>query len=1182
MGRTRPEDLGNYDIWPEKIEGGSREELGMDIAQHIGTKGFCVMNLGFKDKLATDAHADIRELDKCNRFERPPAEVVEGLLGEQGSFRICEMTAPNTPAEDNNDGDALRTVDGAMSQMVLALSPYFPSLDIEANSRTTAFVVQGGKGFGLETEMNENECSKWLNCFLRHKLQMIYFLGPNEGVLELQPFDDDSGVEEIRTEANMLVILRADILSHRHICSEQDFAVMSWVVGPDLTGIGRGVRSKGSLLTPTAKVLNDWAMKRLEEIVRLKESDERDGLDDVEYSDETQAIPREWQMVMSHLYQKGISVCIRGDSCKFPGVHGGDGYWTCLSTGVDYATEVPQMRWDHAVCYDPAPHSFESEDIHHFKTNVRHGCFADGVELFDYKLFGISLAEARGMDPMQRCVLETNYEALFNAGFRKKDLMNSYIGVFTGCSNTEFNYVQQDLSLVGAFAGTGLSQAITSNRVSFCLGMMGPSVSLDTEMSASASAVYLAAESAAPANERRTAAGLDTVACMATGVYLMLSPMFWPKMNMHMNPLGRCFSFDQNANGYIRGEGAGSFCIRPYLQNVDGQMVVNEEEPCSAVLAGYRMSNNGRGGTLQAPSGPAEQMVIEQALRHAGIQPLDVDAVECHGTGGLLTDAVEVGSLSKILRGGGSMKEPCSFGSAKSQIGAAMEACGVMAIMKVIYGQLYGTQIPTLHVKQLNPHIEVDDKAALFPTEAMSYRLRATFHDVNSRGYGGTTVNLLWWNNADDQRIRIDKQRDPQDLVAFSFWPGGGGELELEARPSRGFSIVGSWSCWEVAEYMKDQEDGSYTYTVTLGENAFESFQIWMDGDPRKMLHPGMPKAPSGAPVIGPTSNSDGNNWLIDGRTIKVLGKKIKDKNKLEVVVRDDNADEYFEVANPHRGKPGDRFEVRLRIAGKWRAVTWDKVYAIDDDSEMLSRNLAGSYYVTGAFNDWGFDELDARGDGRHSLEIGPLLRGGGEFQVVRNKDFGQAFYPTIPRDKVGGDVLGPDDDGHGQNWYLDAVAGDVVRIDFQRVIDPKAGTDTKKLAWQKLRHEALSGEQLERARRTRYHLVGTWDNWKRPIEMKWDGECYRYTVKLGVAGNESFQILQDGRWDMRLHPNTEDANPFEFHMLRGPSNGGQGTNWTIGKHEDDKVYAGASVEVRLHLGKAGIPKKVDWGRRRL
>mmetsp|Transcript_59163 Transcript_59163/g.190297 ORF Transcript_59163/g.190297 Transcript_59163/m.190297 type:complete len:653 (+) Transcript_59163:2-1960(+) len=643
---------------------------------------------------------------------------------------------------------------------------------------------------------------------------------------------------------------------------------------------------------------------------------------------------------------------------------------------------------------------------------------------------------------MQRHILETSYECLFHAGYKKKDLMNSYIAVFTGCTNPEWNYIDRD---AGACSGTGSSQAITSNRTSFILGMMGPSTSIDCEMASAAMALMVGSTAVAPNNDRRTSTGGDSDAACCGGVFFSMSPFMWCRFGSFMNPHGRCFTFDQSANGYVRGEMCGSMALKPYAEKVDGNLVVPENVDCLGTIVGWRMTNNGRAASLTAPCGPAEQEACADAVKHAGIHVLDMDGMDCHGVGGLLADAVEVSSVTAVLRGvEGGEKEPLLLGSAKSHVGAMCEASGMCQFAKVLYNIMYGTNTPSLHMKQLNPHIELNDGAVQMNSEHTAYRDRSAFHGIASRGWGGTNVNLIMWYSADEARVVLDKpELDHQD---FNFWPGGGGILARDARPSEGYFIVGSWNVSGQPEEMAKTEEGCFSYTVTLGINNFETFQIWLDGENDRVLHPSMPRAPPGSAVMGPSElpMAEGLQWMIDGRemTYSPMALSLTDGEGEEGAAP--RSTEIFTYPTRDKGKPGDQYEVSLLTAGKYRAVTWKKVKS---DTEIDAALLAGSYYIVGSWNDWTFVEMEpsAETPGLFTAEV-QLRRPGGEFQIFRNKDWDQMFYPATSTGGSSDEVLGPEAVAGAATWRLKGSTGDVFKVEFQRRLE--AGKDVRKISW--------------------------------------------------------------------------------------------------------------------------------------
>merc|ERR1712232_483273 len=172
-------------------------------------------------------------------------------------------------------------------------------------------------------------------------------------------------------------------------------------------------------LTPVAKDLYDWVGARLGVLKSQEEA-----------NTELPAVPQDWLKAMNHAYTRGQRNAIQGWSCRFPSTWDPVAWNAAFATGPDYATTVPILRWDHEKAYDPSPDAWKQA-----KTFCNHGAFAEGVELFDPKVFGLAPAEARGMDPCQRWCLEGGYDALRNAGYKKKDVSGSFGAVYMACDS---------------------------------------------------------------------------------------------------------------------------------------------------------------------------------------------------------------------------------------------------------------------------------------------------------------------------------------------------------------------------------------------------------------------------------------------------------------------------------------------------------------------------------------------------------------------------------------------------------------------------------------------------------------------------------------------------------------------------------------------------------------------------
>jgi hypothetical protein len=294
--------------------------------------------------------------------------------------------------------------------------------------------------------------------------------------------------------------------------------------------------------------------------------------------------------------------------------------------------------------------------------------------------------------------------------------------------------------------------------------------------------------------------------------------------------------------------------------------------------------------------------------------------------------------------------------------------------------------------------------------------------------------------------------------ATIAFWPGGGGTLESDMEPTRTYYITGSFNRWSNALPMVRDSDGTYSFNITLGENLFEQFQIWLDGKSEKVLHPGWPKAGKDAPVVGPTGDGSahGVNWIIDGRgDIQEVWKPVLELSETELasVIRREDYDgkEYgllhVNVPTPDSGKLGDQYCVRLQIFGKWRTVNWYKIDAPARDVDVSSTE-DGRYYVVGSWKDWSFEEMTKAADGTFQADIN-LTRHDGEFQIVRDMDWAQVFFPAAHRGSGKAYILGPRDGGHGLNWLIQGFAGESYRITFERRVSESA--DAKKISWEKI-----------------------------------------------------------------------------------------------------------------------------------
>ncbi len=455
-------------------------------------------------------------------------------------------------------------------------------------------------------------------------------------------------------------------------------------------------------------------------------------------------------------------IAIIGMACKVPGANNLEEYWKLLSQGRSAIGSVPSSRWS-------TKDYFDSTKQTSYKTYCHWGGFIDNPYDFDPLFFGISPKEAMAIDPQQRLFLQLAWQALFQAGYGSKNRPKD-IGVFVGCGqnnyvehfinyqsygalcqrletsewfnqlpkqnrqalqNTLIEILQPSEILSETAAGNELNQLAA--RISHCLDLTGPSLSVSTACSSSLVALHLACDS--------LRSGQSSMAIVG-GVNLNLSPtpLTFLSRVQALSETGTCYPFDSRANGMVIGEGAGVILLKPLQQAIaDGDYI-------HGLIKGSAINNDGHSQGITAPNPQGQARAIRQAYQQSGIDPASISYIEAHGTGTLLGDPIEIEGMTQAFRTFTERQQFCGIGSVKSSIGHALSASGILSLIKVVlsmqHQQIPGTQgyqspNPNINFAQ-TPFYVVGEQGMSWSNQ--EHPLRA---GVNGFGFGGTNAHII-------------------------------------------------------------------------------------------------------------------------------------------------------------------------------------------------------------------------------------------------------------------------------------------------------------------------------------------------------------------------------------------------------------------------------------------------------
>ena len=428
---------------------------------------------------------------------------------------------------------------------------------------------------------------------------------------------------------------------------------------------------------------------------------------------------------------KAEPIAVVGMACNFPGAPDIASFWRLLEEGGNTVLDgLP----------DSGPNRLEElfKDPGNAQGACRYCAYVEDIDRFDAGFFRISPVEAELLDPQQRMMLETSWQALEDAGMDPDRLRESLTGVYTGISNDEYRMLVVDSERPGeaaaslyALSGTNLNG--TSGRVSFVLGFMGPAKAVDAACASSLVSVHDAV-----ADLQQGKADL----AIAGGVQAILNSRIFELRadSMMLSPDGQCKAFDASANGYVRGEGCGVVVLKRLRDaEADGDRIWS-------VIRGAAVNHGGASVGLTVPHEPALEQVIEAALSQAGVPASEVDYLEAHGTGTSVGDPIEINAVARVYGKDRKPDRPLLVGSVKTNVGHLESAAGIAGLIKAVLVMQRGVIPKHLHFNDPNPSVDwnalpLQVTSSMMDLPARDGRPRVA--GVNSFGISGTNAHIV-------------------------------------------------------------------------------------------------------------------------------------------------------------------------------------------------------------------------------------------------------------------------------------------------------------------------------------------------------------------------------------------------------------------------------------------------------
>jgi polyketide synthase-associated protein len=1104
-----------------------QEIFAGEILEVLSRKQYCVVQMSSNPDDRMDAMLTCGEIleSKPNMWLRFEPDFERQYLG-----RDCQLKkALWTDVQRTEVPNGLDKANELLTNVGLAVMPLCSTLGFLGFTKTNGMVhtlaTQEEEDYLLRLVNGEGKVvdAKTIQDHLafcsRAKLCMMYIMKGGGGQVTFHPRNGEGEEPKLTTLENQVIIWRHDLLDYTYIPKDGEYAMQSWIL--------REQHGSESEIEARPEEANFEALAKVPSGPTHKDTDN--------------------------------TVDVISMGLRIPGtVWNLHDYWSLLSMGTDAIVMVPVSRWDLDIYWSAEPNTPG-------RGYVRHFGFLDQEQMasFDCGFFGIEEEEAMKIDPPARVCCEVGYDALYRGGWTREKLKGVGMAYTFGYYDSEFAQMVNRNTFGPPDATRRLNTSCwaCSTRLQYTFGMTGPATCVETACSSSLTGVALTHTYLRPQLQTTTMAA----SCRKHYDYGLSFGS-----NGHFDPFytialcgagmlthgGRCFTFDQSADGFVRGEGTACMHLR---------CAKSEDLSRLAILAGSAMNQDGRSASLTAPHGPSQQECIRLSLREAAILALDIQIQELHGTGTALGDPIEVGALrATMMTYQGVVRDhPLVKTSSKSNLGHTEMCAGINGIMKCVIMAVYAASAPNIHMRLLNPHIDSAAYPVYFSNEFVEQGSPVGFFGVSSFGFGGSNARGDIWGrcqagprNTQPGLPRIDFS-DARLYSCYKLFnapcipkPGTAPPQAAEdpdaldgdyvtgnpMSPQNSYFIEGSFNAWKDMEqmyYLADKD--AWAYALAIGDTCCEQFKIICNKFDDAKVFPVSKMASSDDRVLGPGTAPEINNWLIDAR------------------------------------KDGYPAGTAYMIYFSWneqekkRKVWWEKC-ADERGFQMVASQpkFVHRYLILGSWNGFAPARLDPvpgePGFYQTTVRIG--LTGHEEFHFVRDGDTRQIIYPatkkalrpTVP-------VRGPDIYGEGKYWSLVGTTGDLFTVQFQ-VLEGQITVTTSSPAYG-TRTFRSSAEKSFYVTRQNY-------NWGYEQMNTKDGSIYTLQITLSSDGFEAFQIAEDMNSCLAIYPEMPMAGNM-MSQVCGPDAKGDGLHWAL-------VGApGSTVEITLDFNQTDKAAMVTW-----